>query len=68
MDCPYLSGCSVLHLQFEWSVKTLDVSERREIHLVLVKLELQTTERHRGNQPAGTYSQTAVLKRRSKSK
>lgn len=52
-SCPYLSGCPVLHLQLEWSVKTLDVSKRREIHLVLVKLELQSTETHRSKQPAG---------------
>lgn len=41
----YLSSCPVLHLQFEWSMKTLDVSESREIHLVLVQLELHNTEK-----------------------
>lgn len=42
--CSYLSSCPVLHLQFERSMKTLNVSESGEIHLVLVQLELQTTE------------------------
>lgn len=42
----HLSRRPELHLQFERSVKTLDVSERREVHLVLVELELQ----HRNTQ------------------
>lgn len=39
--CVYLSGCPVLHLQFQGSVEALDVSEGGEVHLVLVQLKLQ---------------------------
>lgn len=45
-ESSYLSSCPVLHLQFEWRMKALDVSECREIHLILVQLELHTTETH----------------------